>query len=230
MTEFTTTYRERFTSAVTLMCSGNCPPADMVDAWIDNTDYNHALQSFAASHGPEWVQGIVLLEAAHLLAATPEEGVDHEVVENRRTFTVQVDGDLHSQNLFRFFSKWAEKEEVPSAPVMEYQDGNNEVHISMLGTFGWALEMLRAGKFVTRRGWNGEGMYLWYMPPANVPKQWLKEPHLVALCGDKPSIEVLGTVRMRTADGKVLTGWLASQSDLFATDWELSASYQSSLL
>jgi len=33
------------------------------------------------------------------------------------------------------------------------------------------------------------------------------------------NIECLGTLRMYTADKKVLTGWLASQTDLLADDW-----------
>ena len=34
-------------------------------------------------------------------------------------------------------------------------------------------------------------------------------------------IEALGSVRMMTADRKVLTGWLASQTDLLAEDWTI---------
>ena len=34
-------------------------------------------------------------------------------------------------------------------------------------------------------------------------------------------IEALGSIRMMTADKKVLTGWLASQTDMLAEDWEI---------
>jgi hypothetical protein len=34
-------------------------------------------------------------------------------------------------------------------------------------------------------------------------------------------IEALGSIRMMTADKKVLTGWLASQTDILAEDWEI---------
>jgi hypothetical protein len=34
------------------------------------------------------------------------------------------------------------------------------------------------------------------------------------------SAEVLPCITMRTASGEVLVGWLASQTDLLATDWE----------
>ena len=35
--------------------------------------------------------------------------------------------------------------------------------------FGTALEALKQGKKITRAGWNGKGMYLFYLPGATVP-------------------------------------------------------------
>ena len=72
----TTTYLSRFADAVTLLCNGRRPPAPMVAAWVEMSD--DSLQEFAIANGPQWAQGIVLLDAAHLLAETPAEGVDHE--------------------------------------------------------------------------------------------------------------------------------------------------------
>ena len=31
--------------------------------------------------------------------------------------------------------------------------------------------------------------------------------------------EALGTICMKTADNKILTGWLASQTDMLCEDW-----------
>jgi hypothetical protein len=36
-------------------------------------------------------------------------------------------------------------------------------------------------------------------------------------------IEALGTICMKTADNKILTGWLASQTDILSEDWLLIA-------
>jgi hypothetical protein len=89
-------------------------------------------------------------------------------------------------------------------------------------TFGGALEAMKSGLFVARSGWNGKGMYLWLMPAATVPVEWCKEPHLKALAeANGGAFEALGTIRMKTADNKVLTGWLASQSDMLAEDWQV---------
>ena len=92
--------------------------------------------------------------------------------------------------------------------------------------FGEALEAMKAGKRVTRAGWNGKGMYLWLMPSATLKSEWCREPHLKELAdANGGEIEALGTIRMYTvnAHGRraVLTGWLASQSDLLAEDWAI---------
>lgn len=89
-------------------------------------------------------------------------------------------------------------------------------------TFGIAIDALKAGKRVCRTGWNGKGMYLWLLPAATVKAEWCREPHLKAQAeANGGGIECLGSIRMMTADKKVLTGWLASQTDILAEDWEI---------
>ncbi len=86
--------------------------------------------------------------------------------------------------------------------------------------FGGAIVALKSGKRVARQGWNGKGMYLWLLPAAIVKAEWCREPHLKAMAeANGGEIEALGSIRMMTADRKVLTGWLASQSDVLAEDW-----------
>lgn len=88
--------------------------------------------------------------------------------------------------------------------------------------FGTAIEMLKQGKRVAREGWNGKGMYLWLLPAASVKAEWCREGHLKALAEQNGGeVECLGSIRMLTADKKVLTGWLASQTDMLAEDWTL---------
>ena len=87
-------------------------------------------------------------------------------------------------------------------------------------TFGIAIEALKAGSRVARAGWNGKGMYLWLLPAAIVKAEWCREPHLKAMAeANGGEIEALGSIRMMTADKKILTGWLASQTDILAEDW-----------
>jgi hypothetical protein len=76
-----TTYAERFAHAVAILC-GAQPPADMVTEWINNIEVNgeHRLQSWVLGQSatPAWAQGIVVLDAAHVLANDPAEGADHD--------------------------------------------------------------------------------------------------------------------------------------------------------
>lgn len=90
---------------------------------------------------------------------------------------------------------------------------------------GWAVAQLKAGKAVRRTGWNGKGMFLFLLPAGNgLPTKIIHDPALREvvereLGGD--TFDALASVRMFTADKKILTGWLCSQTDLLAEDWEL---------
>lgn len=91
-------------------------------------------------------------------------------------------------------------------------------------TFGMAIEALKLGKKVTRRGWNGKGMFLWLKPAANIKAEWCKDEMLKGLVeANGGEIIGLGTICMYTHDATgrkaILTGWLASQSDMLSKDW-----------
>jgi hypothetical protein len=66
--------------------------------------------------------------------------------------------------------------------------------------FGAALNALRAGDKVARAGWNGKNMWLKLQFP------------------DAGSKMTLPYIYMSTAQGD-LVPWLASQTDILATDW-----------
>ena len=89
-------------------------------------------------------------------------------------------------------------------------------------TFGQAVESLKSGRKVARKGWNGKGMFLWLKPFAMVKSEWCKDPMLKDIADrNGGEIEALGTICMKTADNKILTGWLASQTDILSCDWVL---------
>lgn len=88
--------------------------------------------------------------------------------------------------------------------------------------FGKAIEALKQGKKVARKGWNGKNMFLWLKPAAIVKAEWCKDPMLKAIAeGKGGEIPALGTICMLTAQKEILSGWLASQSDMLAEDWEV---------
>jgi hypothetical protein len=87
--------------------------------------------------------------------------------------------------------------------------------------FGQAIEALKEGKKVARNGWNGKGMFLWIMAGVTLPLEKLQHLETIETVKALNLSEVtfLPTIRMFTANGEILTGWLASQSDMLSEDW-----------
>jgi hypothetical protein len=75
--------------------------------------------------------------------------------------------------------------------------------------FSHALEAVKQGKKIARKGWNGKGMFLFladsagFDTRADVPRGLPSTPSIV----------------MKTADDRFLVGWLASQTDMLSDDW-----------
>lgn len=102
---------------------------------------------------------------------------------------------------------------------MEEEKEMNGFTLTLL-SFGGAIDALKAGKKVTRKGWNGKGMYLWLKPATTIKAEWCKDPMLKEIVdANGGEAEALGTICMKTADNKILTGWLASQTDMLSEDW-----------
>lgn len=90
------------------------------------------------------------------------------------------------------------------------------------GTFGQAVGSLKRGFKVRRKGWNGKGMWLWLKQETMVKSEWCHDLALKAIADQNGGkIHALGTICMKTADNKILTGWLASQTDMLSEDWVL---------
>ena len=90
-------------------------------------------------------------------------------------------------------------------------------------TFGLAIEALKKGLKVARKGWNGKGMYLWLLSENKIKNEWCRDEKLLECFGAEEELLCLGSIRMYTHDSTgrtaVLTGWLASQSDMLSEDW-----------
>lgn len=95
------------------------------------------------------------------------------------------------------------------------------VFSDMTRTFGDAIEDLKKGRRVSRAGWNGKGMFLFLLHPnsqdPNEPNGYAVDlPQSVSDLWDCPQLPV---IVMRTAQGTLAIGWLASQADMLAEDW-----------
>lgn len=84
--------------------------------------------------------------------------------------------------------------------------------------FGQALEALKAGKKVSRIGWNGKGMFLFYNPSSEV--KITEGRPLAANFPIGTECKMLPYIMMKTADpGLNFVPWLASQTDILGEDW-----------
>ncbi len=85
--------------------------------------------------------------------------------------------------------------------------------------FGEAIQALKSGSKVARAGWNGKGMFLIYVPGTIDAKLNEGTPYQVALQSNIVTINP--HIDMYIATGQFQPGWLASQTDMLADDWEL---------
>jgi hypothetical protein len=70
---------------------------------------------------------------------------------------------------------------------------------------------------VSRAGWNGKGMFLYYVDAGRYPA---KSSVARAHWGNAGVVPYLPYIAMKTADGSVVP-WLASQTDVLADDWSI---------
>jgi len=85
--------------------------------------------------------------------------------------------------------------------------------------FGYALTALKAGHKVTRDGWNGKGMYLYYVP-ANRYAPTTSAGHEIAANHADGLVPYRAYIAMKTVQDDIVP-WLASQSDVLEEDWVL---------
>jgi len=102
--------------------------------------------------------------------------------------------------------------------------------------FGQAIEALKEGKRVARQGWNGKGMFIFERPSDELEigfivdkvkslPQSVKDFFKARIEKEMPSEQGLERIKfgpylcMYAADGSIVNGWLASQTDILSEDW-----------
>ncbi|QYH55390.1 DUF2829 domain-containing protein [Liquorilactobacillus nagelii DSM 13675] len=76
--------------------------------------------------------------------------------------------------------------------------------------FGEALEAVKNGKKIARKGWNGKGQYVFLIEGMELTEFIVKNK-----LGDFAT----GVLAIKTSNGITQVGWLASQTDMLASDW-----------
>lgn len=87
-----------------------------------------------------------------------------------------------------------------------------------VGSFGHALELMRAGAKVSRAGWNGKGMFVYLVPPASYLVQTgAAKSHF----GEGAMIPYNAYFAIKNVDDTVST-WVPSVNDCLSTDWAIA--------
>lgn len=83
--------------------------------------------------------------------------------------------------------------------------------------FSVALERIKSGYKVARKGWNGKGMFVFLVEGSTFT---VNRKPLLGIYPEGTEINYHAHVDMKTADGTIVP-WLVSQTDLLATDWTI---------
>ena len=147
-----------------------------------------------------------------IVDATPMTREVFEAQEGRK-----CGGDKHGDGYMVFYEdgyrSWSPKETFDQAYRMV--DGM---------TFGLAIEALKMGKRVARAGWNGKGMWITLSCTGSkmVKAEDIWAPHNREFAlANGGEVQVDPYFTMKTAQGTIQSGWLASQADMLAEDWQV---------
>lgn len=82
-------------------------------------------------------------------------------------------------------------------------------------SFSDALIELKGGNNVARLGWNGNGMFIYYVSEGRYP---VKMEAAMDIADDEGFVCYGAYIAMKTAQGNVVP-WVASQTDILSEDW-----------
>lgn len=109
-------------------------------------------------------------------------------------------------------------------------------------SFGAALEVAKSGGRIARQNWNGKGMFVFMRPadelhidmvidkvkslPKSVKDYYLQDitddnGKRISPAAENDTIKFTAYLCMKAADGTIVNGWLASQTDMLSNDWEI---------
>lgn len=91
-------------------------------------------------------------------------------------------------------------------------------------TFSTALEAAKNGARIAREGWNGKNMFVFLFKgeiKAGPPNKSFDPEIIKWFYENNQNVNLLPSLCMYTATQEILIGWLASQTDMLANDWQI---------
>ena len=86
-------------------------------------------------------------------------------------------------------------------------------------SFGDAVAALKEGLRVAREGWNGKGMFLYYVPENKYPASRNEQATMIGMFKDD-MVPYREYIALKTVDNQVVP-WAPSISDALAEDWQI---------
>lgn len=176
-------------------------PGERSDLSIDDARIARALRErFALTHSPA-------------APAPKEHTMTHRYIGTKEVMAWQEERDGQSGYAVSYadgYTSWSPKDVFEAAYRVAEGDDQRL-------TFGDAVHFLKAGRKVTRAGWNGKGMFVYLVPAASYPVQTgAARSHF----GEGSVVPYRAYLALKTTDGDVAT-WAPSCSDALAEDWQV---------
>lgn len=93
--------------------------------------------------------------------------------------------------------------------------------------FGGAIDLLKAGLAVRRKGWNGKGLFIVKQVPSHITGKIIpnmqslpQSAKVILMKRENPHIDYTNQMLIINPDGRA-DSWVPSSSDIFANDWEV---------
>ena len=106
---------------------------------------------------------------------------------------------------------------VSWSPKAQFENSYQYPSVGM--SFGHAVELLKGGHRVAREGWNGKGMFLYYVPENKYPASRNEHGTMVGVFEDD-MVPYREYIALKTVDNQVVP-WAPSISDALAEDWQI---------
>lgn len=143
-------------------------------------------------------------------------------------------------NNYRNWELPADEDGSDEGYLVEYHDGGTANHPGHSGyiswspkavferayrltqgmAFGQALEHIKQGGKIARKGWNGKGMFVYYVPAAKYPASRNELSTMAGYADVDGMVQYNAYMAIKNVDGTVST-WVPSVNDCLAEDWGL---------
>jgi hypothetical protein len=144
----------------------------------------------------------------------------------KRIITKEKGGDTEETQDILFLVEKMKKQNTQTEKRISHFFSFSTYSFPLQMKFGDALEALKQGKKLQRAGWNGKGMWIvlmpeLYLPPASSESNPRVNERTAKYIGQDAPLDSQPYLAMWTAAKQWQPGWLASQADMLAEDWQI---------